>query len=119
VRGFGLFDAEDGIGGMFGDVEVLAAQCRFSDCSHQGEPGCAVQDAIADGVLEERRWHNYLKLQRELAALARRSDAAAQRAYQREWHQKVVSAGKSQRWAERETAERKDRSGTNRGRKRR
>jgi ribosome biogenesis GTPase / thiamine phosphate phosphatase len=119
VRGFGLFDAEDGIGGMFGDVEVLAAQCRFSDCSHQGEPGCAVQDAIADGVLEERRWHNYLKLQRELAALARRSDAAAQRAYQREWRQKVVSAGKSQRWAERETAERKDRPGTNRGRKRR
>lgn len=112
VRGFGLFDAEDGIGEMFGDVAVLSDQCRFSDCAHQGEPGCAVQAAIADGVLEERRWHNYLKLQRELAALARRSDAAAQRAYQREWHQKVVSAGKSQRWAERETAERKESSGT-------
>jgi ribosome biogenesis GTPase len=53
-------------------------------------------------------------LQRELAALARRSDAAAQRAYQREWHQKVVTAGKSQRWAERETAERKDRQGRKR-----
>lgn len=62
----------------------------------------------------ERRRHNYLKLQRELAALVCRSDAAAQRAYQREWHQKVVSAGKSQRWAERETAERKDRSGRKR-----
>jgi ribosome biogenesis GTPase len=114
VRGFGLFDAEDGIGEMFGDVEELAGRCRFSDCAHQGEPGCAVQEAIAGGVLEERRWHNYLKLQRELAALARRSDAAAERAYQREWHQKVVSAGKSQRWAERETAERKDRSGRKR-----
>jgi ribosome biogenesis GTPase / thiamine phosphate phosphatase len=114
VRGFGLFDAEDGIGEMFGDVEELAARCRFSDCAHQGEPACAVQEAIAGGVLEERRWHNYLKLQRELAALARRSDAAAQRAYQREWHQKVVSAGKSQRWAERETAERKDPSGRKR-----
>lgn len=114
VRGFGLFDAEDGIGEMFGDVEELAARCRFSDCAHQGEPGCAVQEAIAGGVLEERRWHNYLKLQRELAALARRSDAAAERAYQREWHQKVVSAGISQRWAERETAERKDRSGRKR-----
>ncbi|WP_461173224.1 ribosome small subunit-dependent GTPase A [Arthrobacter sp. Z1-9] len=114
VRGFGLFDAEDGIGEMFGDVEALADQCRFADCAHQGEPGCAVQQAIADGVLEERRWHNYLKLQRELAALARRSDAAAQRAYQREWHQKVVSAGKSQRWAERETAERRERSGRKR-----
>jgi ribosome biogenesis GTPase len=114
VRGFGLFDAEDGIGEMFGDVEALAGRCRFSDCAHQGEPGCAVQEAIADGVLAERRWHNYLKLQRELAALARRSDAAAQRAYQREWHQKVVAAGKSQRWAEREAVERKDRPGRKR-----
>lgn len=114
VRGFGLFDADDGIGEMFGDVEVLAGRCRFTDCAHQSEPGCAVQAAIGDGSLEERRWHNYLKLQRELAALARRSDAAAQRAYQREWHQKVVSAGKSQRWAERETAERKERTGRKR-----
>jgi ribosome biogenesis GTPase / thiamine phosphate phosphatase len=118
VRGFGLFDAEDGLGEMFVDVEGLAGQCRFSDCAHQGEPGCAVQAAIADGVLEERRWHNYLKLQRELAALARRSDAAAQRAHQREWHQKVVAAGKSQRSAERETAERKEASGS-KGRTRR
>jgi ribosome biogenesis GTPase len=114
VRGFGLFDAEDGIGEMFGDVEALASECRFSDCAHQGEPGCAVQAAIDGGLLEERRWHNYLKMQRELAALARRSDTAAQRAYQREWHQKVVSAGKSQRWAERETAERRDRPGRKR-----
>ncbi|GAB5078403.1 ribosome small subunit-dependent GTPase A [Arthrobacter sp. AD-310] len=114
VRGFGLFDAEDGMGEMFGDVEDLAGRCRFSDCSHQAEPGCAVQDALAVGRLEERRWHSYLKMQREIAALARRSDAAAQRAYQREWHQKVVSAGKSQRWAERETAERKERTGRKR-----
>jgi ribosome biogenesis GTPase len=111
VRGFGLFDAEDGLGEMFADVEDLAANCRFADCSHQGEPGCAVQDAIADGRLTDRRWHSYLKLQRELAALARRSDVAAQRAYQREWHQKVVAAGKSQRWAERGMAERQERSG--------
>jgi ribosome biogenesis GTPase / thiamine phosphate phosphatase len=111
VRGFGLFDADDGLGEMFGDVEELAGRCRFPDCSHQREPGCAVQDAISDGTLAERRWHSYLKLQRELAALARRSDVAAQRAYQREWHQKVVSAGKSQRWAERGMAERQERSG--------
>lgn len=110
VRGFGLFDAEDGLGEMFGDVEDLATQCRFSDCSHQGEPGCAVQEALAGGGLEERRWHSYLKMQREIAALARRSDVAAERAYQREWHQKVVSAGRSQRWAERDVAERQERA---------
>jgi ribosome biogenesis GTPase len=108
VRVFGLFDADDGIGEMFGDVEELADGCRFSDCAHQKEPGCAVQASLADGTLEERRWRSYVKLQRELAALARRTDAAARRAYQREWHQKVVVAGKSQRSAERENSERRE-----------
>ncbi|MDR7158421.1 ribosome small subunit-dependent GTPase A [Arthrobacter sp. BE255] len=108
VRGFGLFDAGEGMGEMFGDVEELASRCRFSDCAHQLEPGCAVQAALADGTLDERRWHSYGKLQREIAALARRTDAAARRAYQREWHQKVVVAGKSQRSAERDSSERRD-----------
>ena len=108
VRQLGLFDADDGMEQMFGDVEELAGRCRFSDCAHQREPGCAVQAALADGTLEERRWNSYLKLQRELAALARRTDVAAQRAYQREWHQKVAAAGKSQRWSARESAERQE-----------
>ena len=90
---------------MFGDLEELFGHCRFSDCAHGREPGCAVQAALADGVLEDRRWASYLKLQRELAALARRHDAAARRAYQREWHQKIVVAGKSQRSAERDSHE--------------
>ncbi|MDQ0771239.1 ribosome biogenesis GTPase [Pseudarthrobacter defluvii] len=117
VRGFGLFDAEEGLGGMFGDIQELAAGCRFTDCAHGNEPGCAVREAIDGGVLTERRWNSYLKMQRELAALARRSDVAAQRAYHREWHQKVVSAGKSQRWAEREASERQERSGGKRKRR--
>lgn len=108
VRGFGLFDADEGLTEMFSDVEELAGLCRFTDCAHQREPGCAVQAALADGTLEERRWLSYGKLQRELAALARRTDAAARRAYQREWHQKVVVAGKSQRSAERENSERRE-----------
>ncbi|WP_294566136.1 ribosome small subunit-dependent GTPase A [uncultured Arthrobacter sp.] len=108
VRGFGLFDADDGMEQMFGDVEELASLCRFSDCAHQQEPGCAVQAALTDGTLEDRRWNNYLKLQREMAALARRKDAAATRAYQREWHQKVVGGGKSQRYAERARSEREE-----------
>lgn len=101
VRGFGLFDADDGMGEMFGDLEGLFSRCRFADCAHDREPGCAVRAALADGTLEERRWESYLKLQRELAALNRRHDVAARRAYQREWHQKIVVAGKSQRAAER------------------
>jgi ribosome biogenesis GTPase len=105
VRGFGLFDAEDGMEEMFGDLEELFEQCRFSDCAHDREPGCAVRAALADGVLDGRRWASYEKLQRELAALARRHDAAARRAYQREWHQKIAVAGKSQRSAERDRHE--------------
>jgi ribosome biogenesis GTPase len=108
VRGFGLFDADDGMQQMFGDVEELGRLCRFSDCAHQHEPGCAVQAALSDGTLDDRRWNNYRKLQREQAALARRKDAAATRAYQREWHQKVVGAGKSQRSAERARSEREE-----------
>ncbi|MBT2564899.1 ribosome small subunit-dependent GTPase A [Arthrobacter sp. ISL-85] len=119
VRGFGLFDAGEGLGGMFADVEELASGCRFTDCAHGNEPGCAVREAIDHGVLEERRWNSYLKMQRELAALARRSDVAAQRAYHREWHQKVVSAGKSQRWAEREASEREDGAATKNRKRRR
>ena len=101
VRGFGLFDAEDGLDEVFGDLEDLFARCRFADCAHGREPGCAVQAALAEGELESRRWESYLKMQREVAALERRHDAAARRAYQREWHQKVVVASRSQRAAER------------------
>ncbi|WP_181038390.1 ribosome small subunit-dependent GTPase A [Arthrobacter sp. ZGTC131] len=101
VRGFGLFDADDGMGEMFGDLEELFGKCRFSDCAHDKEPGCAVRAALEDESLDTRRWASYLKLQRELAALNRRHDAAARRAYQREWHQKVAVAGRSQRAAER------------------
>jgi ribosome biogenesis GTPase len=108
VRGFGLFDADDGLVEMFGDVEELAGLCRFSNCTHNSEPGCAVQAALADGTLDERRWLSYGKLQRELAALTRRTDAAARRAYQREWHQKVVVAGITQRSAERDSSERRE-----------
>lgn len=51
----------------FSDIERLAENCRFSDCSHTGEPGCAVQSAIVDGVLSKNRLDNYKKLQREIA----------------------------------------------------
>lgn len=100
VRGFALFDAEDGMDEVFGDLEQLFDQCRFADCAHGSEPACAVQAALASGALDGRRWASYLKMQRELAALGRRHDAAARRAYQREWHQKVVVASRSQRAAE-------------------
>lgn len=118
VRGFGLFDADDGMEEMFGDLEELFEQCRFSDCSHQAEPGCAVLEALAVGSLDQRRWDSYLKLQRELAALNRKHDAAARRAYQREWHQKVVSAERGQRAAERYRHDRAEERSARKGKRR-
>ncbi|KAB7772835.1 ribosome small subunit-dependent GTPase A [Xanthomonas sp. LMG 12462] len=61
---------EDLAEGGFADIEALAAQCRFNDCAHQAEPGCAVQAAIERGEIEEARLANYLKLRDEVAGAA-------------------------------------------------
>lgn len=60
----------------FADIVELAAGCRFNDCAHRTEPGCAVQEAIAEGRLTEERFHSYLKLQRELRFRAAKKDRA-------------------------------------------
>jgi ribosome biogenesis GTPase len=83
VRGFQTVDAEEGITAVFGDIEELFADCRFGDCGHGNEPGCAVQAAIGSGALEPRRWQSYQKMQREMARLATRKVAAAARAESR------------------------------------
>jgi ribosome biogenesis GTPase len=75
LRGVGLFDAAEGIRQTFADVEELAGQCRFADCAHQSEPGCAVLAAIQDGALPERRLEAYRKLLRENEWAASRDDA--------------------------------------------
>lgn len=61
----------------FDDVAQLAAQCRFSDCRHRTEPGCAIQAGLADGRLSAERWESYEKLQRELKYLHRKQDIRA------------------------------------------
>ncbi|MFW5436533.1 ribosome small subunit-dependent GTPase A [Paenibacillus apiarius] len=68
-------DGGSGLEHAFEDIEALASACRFSNCSHQHEPGCAVQEAIASGELEAERLRGYHKLQREIAYM-RRSEAA-------------------------------------------
>jgi ribosome biogenesis GTPase len=79
LRGFALWDAETGLSEVFGDIEELFDTCRFRDCAHDSEPGCAVQAAVESGGLEERRWLSYRKMERELASLHRRQDAGEQR----------------------------------------
>jgi len=65
--------------GQFADIEELAQHCRFGDCSHQNEPGCAVRAALDDGRLEAERWRNYLKLRGERAAAADSLEAQLRR----------------------------------------
>ena len=71
---------------VFGDIEDLFDRCRFRNCAHESEPGCAVQAAIVAGDLEERRWLSYRKMDRELASLHRRQNVAEQRRYGRAFH---------------------------------
>lgn len=85
LRSIGLHDDGEGVALTFPDVELLVASCRFADCGHGTEPGCAVQAALASGELDERRWHNWGKLQREAEWIARRTDPAARAAARKRW----------------------------------
>ncbi len=82
MRTVGMWDADEGLSATFGDIDELAAGCRFSDCGHRAEPGCAVRAAIESGSLPAERLSNRRRLERELAALERRR-APAGRAEQR------------------------------------
>ncbi|UBU09245.1 ribosome small subunit-dependent GTPase A [Nonomuraea gerenzanensis] len=75
LRGISLYDAADGLEQVFAEIERLAEDCRFGDCAHGSEPGCAVQAAIRAGELAERRLASYRKLLRENAWAAARTDA--------------------------------------------
>ncbi len=80
MREVALWGDEDGLESSFSDVEELARGCRFSDCRHDGEPGCAVRLAIDEGSLDPDRFESWRKLQRELRFLARRADESLRRA---------------------------------------
>ena len=67
LREMQLWDGGDGLAQTFDDIEKLALSCRFTDCRHDGEPGCAVKSAIEGGALEPSRFKNYQKMHRELA----------------------------------------------------
>ncbi|MBT2507715.1 ribosome small subunit-dependent GTPase A [Streptomyces sp. ISL-98] len=85
LRSVGLYDAEEGLTQVFSEIEQLAAQCRFHDCAHEAEPGCAVLAAVDEGELPERRLASWRKLQREAVWIASRSDARLRAEKNREW----------------------------------
>ena len=78
MRELQLWESHTGLAETFSEIDDFAKDCRFSDCRHTGEPGCAVVDALINGLLAEDRFESYQKLQRELAHLERKQDARAQ-----------------------------------------
>ena len=76
VRGLGLWDADEGIGAAFSDIEELAASCRFRDCTHTNEPGCAVRAAVESGDLAAERLESYVRLREESAQVKTRREEA-------------------------------------------
>ena len=75
MRELQLWAGEETLDTTFSEISELATECRFSDCAHEREPGCAIRRALGDGTLSRERWESYCKLQREMRALAIRKDA--------------------------------------------
>lgn len=65
MREFGIVGAESSVGSCFADISTLAVSCRYRDCSHTGEPGCAVLEAVGSGALKRKHYENFLKLRKE------------------------------------------------------
>jgi ribosome biogenesis GTPase len=94
LRSLPLWDAASGVATTFGDIEALAPGCRFRDCRHDHEPGCAVRSAVEAGEIGRRRLESYHKLLRELDALELRQDERARRAAARRFGRMTRDIGK-------------------------
>ncbi len=99
MRTLSLWDSDTGMDIMFGDIEELVLNCRFHDCKHRDEPGCAVREALETGKLEKKRWESWLKLQKEIAFMESKKDGKL-RLQEKQWgrqlskHQKNFAKGK-------------------------
>lgn len=100
MRELQLWDAAEGIEQTFEDLHDLFAACRYRNCAHEQEPGCAVQTALATGDLDDGRWRNYLKLQREEAWVERRQNQQEKLNTKRRWKQitKALKKQSKEKW---------------------
>ncbi|GAA2311065.1 ribosome small subunit-dependent GTPase A [Nonomuraea roseoviolacea subsp. roseoviolacea] len=98
IRRIGLYEMHEGVDLVFSDIDELSARCRFHDCGHDSEPGCAVLAAVESGDLPERRLQSWRKLQREAAWMAGRTDARLRKEQQNRWkiiHKEMRRSGRS------------------------
>jgi ribosome biogenesis GTPase len=85
MRELAIDGAGEGVTAAFDDIELLARDCRFSDCSHKGEPDCAVRAALESGALDEGRWRSFQKLSREMAHQAAQEDPLLREHNRKRW----------------------------------
>ena len=89
---------EGDVDSAFADIAELASQCRFNDCAHSTEPNCAVREALETGELDEGRWTNYVKLQRELRSIEARSSRRLQRELKSRWRARARETRRARRY---------------------
>lgn len=85
MRELQLWEGEEGIENVFDDIENLISDCKFSDCKHENEPGCAVREAIYNGELDKKRFESYMKIKREVRYFEFRKDHKANLAEKKKW----------------------------------
>ena len=100
LREMQLWDAEHGVAQAFADIDSLAARCRFGDCRHEAEPGCAVLAALRAGTLDAARVENRRKLLREQEFLRRKMDPEARQEQKEQW--KLIHRAARQKYQQRE-----------------
>ncbi|MCD1295867.1 ribosome small subunit-dependent GTPase A [Methanocella sp. CWC-04] len=87
MRELQLWEAGEGLKETFSDIEELSRLCKFSDCKHDTEPGCAIKKAIKEGTLSEKRYQSYLKLQREFLAVEMKKNIGLKNMEKKKWKQ--------------------------------
>ena len=100
IRELQLWDADDGISQTFSDIEDLAKNCKFGDCTHSNEPNCAIRKAIKDGILDSSRLENYLKVQKEQEYLTSRQSQSAAKVERDKWkaiHKQIKNLTKGEK----------------------
>lgn len=93
MREIQMWEGAEGLSELFGDIEKLLVECKFTDCKHETEPGCAIKGAIKRGELEEERYKSYKKLLSEVSYFERKQDKKAQLEEKKKW-KKLTSEGK-------------------------
>lgn len=90
IREIALWDDAGGIDDAFPDIQALAKECHYTDCTHEHEPGCRVREAVEIGVLKPARLQNYLKMQKELEFLNQRQEKSANRVEKERWKEIAI-----------------------------